>query len=108
MFYPPEKKNHVSFSETRKTNDEPVVKLPVKRIARVMEELYMDHIDVLKMDIEGSEYAVIEDMLDSKIFPKQLSVEFHKGNDFNMYIEKLKQKYNIANINNMDFTFLLK
>ena len=106
-FYPPEKKNHVSFSETRKSNDEPVVRLPVKRIATIMDELFTDHIDILKMDIEGSEYAVIDDMFDSKIFPKQISVEFHKGNDINAYVNKLGRKYNIANIKDWDFTFIL-
>ena len=40
-------------------------------------ELCPTGVDVLKMDIEGSEYPVIADLCQSKIRPKQLLVEFH-------------------------------
>jgi predicted PolB exonuclease-like 3'-5' exonuclease len=53
------------------------VKAPIKRLQTIMKELGHNHIDVLKMDIEGGEYEVIEDMLASSIKPKQLLVEFH-------------------------------
>jgi len=36
-----------------------------------------DHIDLLKMDIEGAEYDVIEGLLASKLSPKMLLIEFH-------------------------------
>jgi hypothetical protein len=36
-----------------------------------------DRVDVLKMDIEGAEYAVIEDIVREKIPVKQMLVEFH-------------------------------
>jgi hypothetical protein len=42
-----------------------------------LSELRHTQIDLLKMDIEGAEYAVIEDLLASRIFVKQLLVEFH-------------------------------
>ncbi|GIS18490.1 MAG: hypothetical protein CM15mP120_04060 [Pseudomonadota bacterium] len=44
-----------------------------------MRDLGHDHLDVLKMDIEGAEYAVLDDMLQSNILPDQLLVEFHHG-----------------------------
>lgn len=34
-------------------------------------------IDILKMDIEGTEYDVIEDILDSKVTINQILIEFH-------------------------------
>lgn len=37
-------------------------------------------IDLLKIDIEGSEYEVIDDILSKEIPVKQLCVEFHHGN----------------------------
>ena len=37
------------------------------------------NLDLLKMDIEGAEYAVLDDMLQSGILPDQLLVEFHHG-----------------------------
>jgi len=42
-----------------------------------MERLGHNHIDVLKMDIEGAEYGVIADLLSCNIRVDQLLVEFH-------------------------------
>jgi FkbM family methyltransferase len=38
-----------------------------------------DHIDLLKIDIEGPEYEVIDDMLDHKLDVRQICVEYHHG-----------------------------
>jgi FkbM family methyltransferase len=51
--------------------------LPVNRISTLMLNNNHDEIDLLKMDIEGFEYAVIDDMLSSNITPKCIIVEFH-------------------------------
>jgi FkbM family methyltransferase len=51
--------------------------LPVQRLATIMAESGHENIDVLKMDIEGAEYEVLDDLLASGIAPKQLLVEFH-------------------------------
>jgi FkbM family methyltransferase len=53
------------------------ITVPVRRLATSMRELGHDRIDLLKLDIEGAEYAVIEDMLQCGILPTQLLVEFH-------------------------------
>lgn len=42
-----------------------------------MQELGHAHIDLLKMDIEGAEYDVIQDMYNSNIRPGQMLIEFH-------------------------------
>jgi FkbM family methyltransferase len=49
----------------------------VRRIPTLMQELGHDHIDLLKIDIEGYEYEVIEDLLRSQVPIRQLLVEFH-------------------------------
>jgi FkbM family methyltransferase len=54
-----------------------VEELPVARLATLMNRFGHDHIDVLKLDIEGSEYDVISDMLWSRLDVRQLLVEFH-------------------------------
>ena len=41
-----------------------------------MKEVAFKKIDLLKLDIEGAENHVIPDMLDKKIFPAQILVEF--------------------------------
>jgi FkbM family methyltransferase len=54
-----------------------MVQAPVARLATHMRQLSHDHLDVLKMDIEGGEYAAIDDLLASRIPVRQLLVEFH-------------------------------
>lgn len=53
------------------------VTVPCKRISTLMSELGHDHIDLLKMDIEGTEYEVIDEIIDQNIQIKQILVEFH-------------------------------
>ncbi len=72
------------------TTIEDAVHLPVKRLTTVMKELGHDHIDLLKMDIEGAEFGVIEDFCNSDIRPGQILVEFHHMFK-NISIEKTKQ-----------------
>ena len=59
--------------------DQETVAVPVSRLSTIMSELGHERLDVLKMDIEGAEYAVLDDMLQSDILPDQLLVEFHHG-----------------------------
>jgi FkbM family methyltransferase len=49
----------------------------VKKLQTILKDLQHDSIDLLKMDIEGSEYSVIKDMESTNIRPKQLLIEFH-------------------------------
>ena len=55
----------------------PSCELPVKRIQTFISELQHPRIDLVKVDIEGAEYVVIDDFIASGIFVKQLLVEFH-------------------------------
>lgn len=78
LLYPPSNSSHVSLSVVRRGNEEATpLELPVKRLVTVMEELGHDHIDLLKLDIEGAEYDVIPDVLNSNVTIHQLLVEFH-------------------------------
>ena len=49
----------------------------MKKLETIMKELGHNMIAILKMDIEGAEYQVIEDMAASTIRPVQVLVEFH-------------------------------
>jgi FkbM family methyltransferase len=51
--------------------------LPVTRLSTAMRSLGHRNIDVLKMDIEGAEYAVIDEIVRARIPVGQLLVEFH-------------------------------
>lgn len=77
-FYSPKNNHHVSHtliqSSTFTSNS---FSVDVQTLSNSMKRLGHEHIDVLKIDIEWAEYAVIEDMLASKILPQQLLVEIH-------------------------------
>jgi len=49
----------------------------VMRYRSILANLELQHVDVLKLDVEGSEYDVIPDIITSPIQPVQLLVEFH-------------------------------
>jgi FkbM family methyltransferase len=53
------------------------VEVPVFRLRTIMQKLGHDHLDVLKMDIEGAEYGVLGDLLSGEVSIPQLLIEFH-------------------------------
>ncbi len=75
-FFLPENENYVSASMVSKLSGT-ATKVKVKRLIDIMEEHNHTSIDILKMDIEGAEYDVIEDILGSGIKIHQLLIEFH-------------------------------
>lgn len=76
-FYPPANPDHVSFSTNIIHGASGAVELPVARLRSIMDKLGHQRIALLKMDIEGSEYEVIDDIIKSGIEVGQLLVEFH-------------------------------
>lgn len=54
-----------------------MISCPVYRLKTIMNKLGHQKIDILKMDIEGVEYSVINDFLESGLTVNQLLVEFH-------------------------------
>lgn len=77
-FAPPKNPAYVSHSVLTENRDD-CIDLPVKRLETVMRDLAHTHLDVLKLDIEGAEYAVLDDMIAIGMLPRQLLVEFHHG-----------------------------
>lgn len=75
-FYPPEKQHHISHS-TRGSANTPAIRVPLRRISTIINTLNIQAIDILKMDIEGSEFDVLPEVLKLSPLPGQLLVEFH-------------------------------
>lgn len=76
-FLPPVNPAHVSHTLVERHTPWPAIEVPVRRLSSILRDLGHDRIDLLKMDIEGAEYAVLKDLLDSGIQVRQLLVEFH-------------------------------
>ena len=51
--------------------------LPVHRLPTIVQNLGHKKIDILKMDIEGAEYELIEDIVASPVPVSQVLIEFH-------------------------------
>jgi len=81
-FYPRLKKDgtksDVMFTmiPEEQTSDD-VIEVPAYALSTIVEKLGHQRIDLLKMDIEGAEYEVLEGLLESPVLPTQLLVEFH-------------------------------
>jgi FkbM family methyltransferase len=84
-FAPPANPAHISHSMSAPTtpstdgSGQGRVEFEVRRLPTLMKELGHERLDVLKMDIEGAEYDVIEDLLAQALRPTQILVEFHHG-----------------------------
>ncbi len=79
-FHLPKNTNHVSGSLEAMTyvDDSNTVEVEVKKLSDIMSEYGHERIDLLKIDIEGSEYAVLDQVLEDNIDIKQLVVEVHE------------------------------
>ena len=53
------------------------IEVPARSISSMMATLGHGSVDIIKLDIEGAEYEVLEDLLSDKIGPRHLLVEFH-------------------------------
>lgn len=79
-FHLPKNKEHISGSvfDHGLVSEEDYVEVPLKSFRDILAETGHQYIDVLKMDIEGSEYLVIDDILRSGIPIRQLLLETHE------------------------------
>jgi FkbM family methyltransferase len=53
------------------------IEVPAMSVGTIARQLGHKRIDLLKMDIEGAEYEVLDNLLESDVKPIQLLVEFH-------------------------------
>ena len=50
---------------------------PAYTVQTMMDKLEHERVDLLKMDVEGAEYLILDSLKSAKNPPKQLLVEFH-------------------------------
>ena len=56
---------------------EDVIEVPVYSIPSIMRELGHSFINLMKIDVEGAEYEIIDDILNNGVLPEQILIEFH-------------------------------
>jgi FkbM family methyltransferase len=75
--FAPPMPGYISFSMVRGGGRGDVMRAPVRRLKTLQQTLGLPAPDLLKMDIEGAEYAVLGDVIASGYRPAQILVEFH-------------------------------
>jgi FkbM family methyltransferase len=108
-FFAPRDPSHVSYSAVNLQATNQSFQAPCKKLSSLMELCGHSKIDLLKMDIEGAEYAVLNNMLREKIYPAVLCIEFHgRTEDKNNMVSQLQSAgYKLGCVNkNTDYTFV--
>ena len=98
-FFPPRKESSTHFSPIDRYDNLGVetIKAPVKTLKSLAQEFGHQTIDLLKMDIEGAEYDVIDNLEEQGVEINQILIEFHhmyKGislDDTKNAIDKLRK-----------------
>ena len=75
-FYTPENQNNISHTILPSPLSQ-AIDVPCQKVSTIAASLNHETIDLLKMDIEGFEFLVLDNLLADKIRPKQLLIEFH-------------------------------
>lgn len=121
-FYAPENKAHQSYSAIYSNKRNEYIEVEATTIDQELKNygLERNNIELIKLDIEGAELNVIENMIEFKIRPRQLLIEFDDLNRLEELdesrIKKLESLYNkilknyvlIYSDGVSNFSFLLK
>ena len=76
-FYAPANAEHVSHSILNLQNSDRYFEAPCKRLSAIMREMGHSRIQLLKLDIEGAEYRVIDSLVEDRLDIGILCVEYH-------------------------------
>lgn len=112
-FFKQNNPNYVSQSLVQNMFGNDYDEVDVVSVKDIMDEYNHTSIDLLKLDIEGSEIDVINQMLDDEIYPRYLCIEFDlflKRKDPHQLTYKImnrlqQNKYEILENANMNITF---
>ena len=93
-FYAPLDPSHVSHSALNLQRTDTWFEAPCRPVADIMRELGHAKIDLLKLDVEGAEYRVLDSILENGIYPTVLCVEFDEA--YNPLDSNFKNRIRIA------------
>jgi FkbM family methyltransferase len=109
-FYLNDNPASVSGSLVGLTGTQRSIEVDCRSLRTLMAENGHDHIDVLKLDVEGAEYTIIESILRQDILPTCLCVDFDQPTPFRktraLIRELAKRGYQLAEIRVWDYVFV--
>jgi len=77
-FYVPRDPSHVSHSIANLQGTDDYIVAECRSVPSLMAELGHDHVDLLKLDVEGAEYGVLDSVVDAQLELGVLCVDFHR------------------------------
>ncbi len=111
-FFAPKNPNHVSHSVVNLQRTDDFFEASCKKISSIMKEIGHEKIDLLKMDVEGAEYEVLNNMIESGINVGIIGVEFDQPvsllKTWNMIVRLTSWQYDLVNIDGWNYTFIKK
>lgn len=75
-FYKADEPGSGSLSTENLRKGKAFLDAPVRRLLSIMRSKDLSRLDYLKLDVEGAEYGVIDDLLFSGVIVKQMAIEF--------------------------------
>ncbi len=97
-FFVPKNPEHVSHSLVNLQKTKDYISVKVKRLSNIMEELGHHRIDLLKIDIEGAEYKLIQSVIEDNLDINVICVEYDES--FNPIDTKYKERIR-ASVNSL-------
>ncbi len=92
-FYEPTRDNYVSHSVYMFKESGQYIEAPVNRMNAFMKQFGHSRVDLVKMEIEGAEYAVIDTIIKDKLDVKVICVEF----DEVFHVKSIRYMFRIRN-----------
>jgi FkbM family methyltransferase len=110
QFFAPKTRGWVgSYSALNLQGTEESISVPVKQLSTLMRENDHKKIDLLKMDIEGAEYRVIDEIIQKKLPIRWLCIEFDQPVPFwttNRALQRLNDAgYKLCKVDRWNFVF---
>lgn len=108
-FFPPADPAHVSYSATNRQHTANPIRVRARTVAGIAHELGDERVDLLKLDIEGAEYQVLESLDPRSLSVRVLCVEFHPDHGLRRMLAAvnavIRQGYEVAAVDRTDVTF---
>jgi len=110
-FYAPSDPAWVSHSVVNLHGTRDFFVAAVRPVHLLMKDLGDDHVDLIKMDIEGAEYAVIDSLLEQGPLPGVLCLEFDQPEPVRKTIRAVRKLqragYRLVRIESWNYTFVM-
>lgn len=108
-FFAPSQPQFVSHSAVNLFDTEPAFTAFVKPVHQIMSEVGDDHVDILKLDIEGAEHRTLEALVANGPLPEALCVEFDQPQPLRRIVDRVRKLraagYELRKIEDWNYTF---